>query len=1016
MADSTSLINDSTTTTDVLLEDDTNQDERLHCSLCKQLNSQPKILQCLHVYCLQCLKTKQEQNTISCPECQQITQLQTGVLEDDLFDDMVLLNEVELRLIQNGLVRCTSCRTEELAFARCKQCSTYLCQQCVHAHQNMKCFLNHTVVNLTDLTSFDRCTACPVHPSKELKYYSASLGQLLCDECLDKHPQSSYEKISPQFIEQLKEDLEGKMKIGTTRIDNAQSSVDAKLNQLQTDYEQTKEKLQENFQLFQKILTKIYSDQLTSLSDIQRSLEMKLLDEIHLVQMTTQRFEDAKDFTKRILAQSSGVELVKMKLLIDRQLVFLNENISLTDGDQSFSSSSSQIDFIQSTSNNDIEQVFKQQFGKLISAAEKQQHDNEKNEDEENKQQQEELFSLSGLSSDHSATTLSSASIDPLAYYVDKPHIQHFNGFSCVPSHGGDATPSLTNTTLTTSGSTSAAVPSQQPTVDLHGTSPFVNSIQTENIRALESIFNQQSHAQQQFQPIQHNPTLDFSQQNNETFSMTGYKSLQQNGRQCHSPLQLPTNGFPGRVPNYAASSHNGSSVGNSPRSTTPYSQLPLVPPTQPQFFSFGMPQHATQQGNCQSMQVRSKFGSLGPQKGQFNSPHGFCLGQDEEIIVADTNNHRIQLFNIQGEYKSQFGIPGREEGQLWYPRKVAYIKQSLGGKYVICDRGNERSRMQLFTRNGHFIKKISIRYIDIVAGLAITHYGDIVVCDSVSPTVFTISSETGELLKWFDCSDYMREPSDIATYQQHYFVCDFKGHCVCVFDDCGKFLRRIGNENITNFPNGIDISDEGDIVIGDSHGNRFHLSVYSCEGDLIKEFECPSHKMNLNLRFLTKRISSLLRFNSSTTETTLKDSTKTKSVRGWRKYLHLLKDRPASHITAFAILHELTAIGAFPIVYYPLKWSQWGQYIPVPTHYIEEGYRFISRVRQRYGYSSLDPGNPVLLNLSLTYGIVKLLLPLRIGLSLYLTPAFARLVVLPIVDPCRKFFRYLVFRLRNKS
>lgn len=45
---------------------------------------------------------------------------------------------------------------------------------------------------------------------------------------------------------------------------------------------------------------------------------------------------------------------------------------------------------------------------------------------------------------------------------------------------------------------------------------------------------------------------------------------------------------------------------------------------------------------------------------------------------------------------------------------------------------------------------------------------------DSVSPTVFCIS-ESGELIKWFDCSDYMREPSDIAVSGKDYYVCDFK-------------------------------------------------------------------------------------------------------------------------------------------------------------------------------------------------------------------------------------------------
>lgn len=107
-------------------------------------------------------------------------------------------------------------------------------------------------------------------------------------------------------------------------------------------------------------------------------------------------------------------------------------------------------------------------------------------------------------------------------------------------------------------------------------------------------------------------------------------------------------------------------------------------------------------------MHIRFKFGSLGPSRVQFNSPHGFCLGVDEEIIVADTNNHRIEVFEKDGTFKMQFGVPGKEEGQLWYPRKVAVMRSN--SKFVVCDRGNERSRMQIFTKNGHFIKKIAIR------------------------------------------------------------------------------------------------------------------------------------------------------------------------------------------------------------------------------------------------------------------------------------------------------------------
>ena len=45
---------------------------------------------------------------------------------------------------------------------------------------------------------------------------------------------------------------------------------------------------------------------------------------------------------------------------------------------------------------------------------------------------------------------------------------------------------------------------------------------------------------------------------------------------------------------------------------------------------------------------------------------------------------------------------------------------------------------------------------------------------DSMKPTVFCIT-ERGELLRFFDCAHYMREPSDIAVFGNEYYVCDFK-------------------------------------------------------------------------------------------------------------------------------------------------------------------------------------------------------------------------------------------------
>jgi hypothetical protein len=68
------------------------------------------------------------------------------------------------------------------------------------------------------------------------------------------------------------------------------------------------------------------------------------------------------------------------------------------------------------------------------------------------------------------------------------------------------------------------------------------------------------------------------------------------------------------------------------------------------------------------------------------------------------------------------------------------------------------------------------------------------------------------------------------------------------------------------------------------------------------------------------------------------------------------------------------------------------------------EGNQRVNRLRTRYGFEPLDCSSRVLVNLSMTYGIVKLLLPLRIGLSVWLTPYVAGVLTrsLSFVSKCR--------------
>ena len=49
-----------------------------------------------------------------------------------------------------------------------------------------------------------------------------------------------------------------------------------------------------------------------------------------------------------------------------------------------------------------------------------------------------------------------------------------------------------------------------------------------------------------------------------------------------------------------------------------------------------------------------------------------------------------------------------------------------------------------------------------------------------------------------------------------------------------GRFLKKIPTDFVSKFPNGIDISGDGDILVGDSHGNQVGKVILRCSASLV--------------------------------------------------------------------------------------------------------------------------------------------------------------------------------------
>ncbi|HUR45622.1 MAG TPA: 6-bladed beta-propeller [Candidatus Saccharimonadales bacterium] len=85
-------------------------------------------------------------------------------------------------------------------------------------------------------------------------------------------------------------------------------------------------------------------------------------------------------------------------------------------------------------------------------------------------------------------------------------------------------------------------------------------------------------------------------------------------------------------------------------------------------------------------------FGHPGNEPGAFNRAEGLGLDSSNRIYVADSCNHRIQIFSPEGKFIRMYGRPGSGRGELSYPYDIRIDPQ--GFQYV-CEFGN--SRIQIF-------------------------------------------------------------------------------------------------------------------------------------------------------------------------------------------------------------------------------------------------------------------------------------------------------------------------------
>ncbi|XP_078581885.1 E3 ubiquitin-protein ligase TRIM32-like [Branchiostoma floridae x Branchiostoma japonicum] len=255
----------------------------------------------------------------------------------------------------------------------------------------------------------------------------------------------------------------------------------------------------------------------------------------------------------------------------------------------------------------------------------------------------------------------------------------------------------------------------------------------------------------------------------------------------------------------------------------------------------------------------RIVFGGDGTSPGNFSDPSGVAVSADNEIVVADVHNRRVQVFSMAGVFLRLFpaALPGTTsppgtEDQLMYPTdvdidqqghvwavgvvsfpssgvSVARYRDGLPVAMFAVERAAWYPKITVDTRSGRIIVGAASEVLMFqpdgsveksfktgdsgISYITTDLQGNIIMTD-ISTSV-KIYNQTGHRILTFPTNG---KPLGVCTDSRgHIIVGDMSRGRVEVFTGAGEFVRTAAN--VTN-PWAIAVGPDGDLVVTNAYDN----------------------------------------------------------------------------------------------------------------------------------------------------------------------------------------------------
>ena len=650
-------------------------EDQLTCGICLDSYTEPKLLQCFHVFCKQCLErlvVRDHQGlSLQCPSCRRstllpptsVSGLQTAFYLNNLFEVRDAIEKVK----EPQKTQCEKCK-KRVATSFCRNCGQFICALCTQIHQEWEEFSSHEVITLYQLEGDvgrlvppkKKVMFCSKHSTKELDLYCETCEELVCRDCTVRiHRDHQYDLVTDAF-QKHKDVLVTSLQPVEQQLDTVTKSLqqlDTQCQQITDQREALVGKILKTIRQLQEALEVRKTELIGQLDHItQRKLKTLAAqrDQIELVQT---QLSSCLDFVKESLRTGSEGEILAMKKPVVKQVEEITAEFK---AEALVPQERADIKFSASTP--ELTQTC-QQFGKFYSCP---------------------------LSPERCYATgkgLEVATVGEQASAI--LHAMDADGMECEQSLVNTSCELVSDTGGTT---VKAAVQKKEK-------NEYTISYQPTHRG------RHQLHIKVEGVPIRGSP-----------FPVVARLSIQKLGTPIRTigGLNWPWGVVVNQRGEIIVAEYSGHCISIFSPSGEKIRTFGSRGSSQGQFIG---PRGVAVDGDGNILVVDGgnhriqKFtaggkslttvGQRGSKHLEFIYPFGVAVNhRNRKVYICDTENHQIQILNADLTFSSSFGSYGSGDGQFYYPWDVAL--DSTGNMYVADNLGH---RIQVFTSEGQFLR-----------------------------------------------------------------------------------------------------------------------------------------------------------------------------------------------------------------------------------------------------------------------------------------------------------------------